>query len=101
MDTNEWLDALCNPPEHDDVFFVAVHCPLETLIEREKHRGDRPIGSAKRDFETIHAGKIYDLELDMEDGVDANVEALLTAWRSARRSSSFYSHKVRTIAHEG
>jgi chloramphenicol 3-O phosphotransferase len=100
LDTNEWLDALCNLLEHHDVFFVAVHCPLETLIEREKHRGDRPIGSAKRDFETIHAGKFYDLELDTEDGIDANVETLLTAWRSDRRSSSFHPHKIRTIACE-
>jgi chloramphenicol 3-O phosphotransferase len=63
-----------------------VHCSLEVLIEREKRRGDRLVGSAKRDFETIHIGKLYDLELYTGDGVDANVDRLLTAWRSAERS---------------
>ena len=74
------------------MFFVAVHCPLDVLIEREQRRGDRPAGSAKRDYETIHAGKAYDLELDTRDGLDANVERLLTGWRTAERSSSFRSN---------
>jgi hypothetical protein len=34
----------------------------EALI-RETARRDRPLGSAKRDFETIHIGKKYDIEL--------------------------------------
>ena len=71
------------------MFFAGVHCPLELLVEREAARGDRPIGSARRDYETIHVGKTYDIELNSTDGVDANVEALLTAWRSDRRASSF------------
>ena len=101
LDTNGWLEILCNLLERHDVFFVAVHCPLAVLIEREKRRGDRPAGSAKRDFETIHVGKLYDLELDAGDGVDANVDRLLAAWRSAKRSSSFHSHKIRTKVGHG
>lgn len=88
LDTDGWLATLKSLLAHHDVFFVAVHCPLEILIEREKQRGDRPLGSARRDFETIHVGKLYDLELDTGDGVDYNVERLLTAWRSGERSSS-------------
>lgn len=95
LDTEGWLEMLCDLLANHDVFFVAVHCPLEMLIEREKRRGDRPTGGAKRDFETIHVGKLYDLELDTGDGVDANIDRLLAAWRSAKRSSSFHSHKIR------
>nr|WP_245331012.1 chloramphenicol phosphotransferase CPT family protein [Mesorhizobium sophorae] len=95
LDTEGCLKVLCEFLERHDVFFVAVHCPLEVLIKREKRRGDRPEGSAKRDFETIHVGKSYDLELDTGDGVDANVDRLLAAWRSTKRSSSFHSHQVR------
>nr|WP_280940041.1 hypothetical protein [Agrobacterium bohemicum] len=76
-----------------DVFFAAVHCPLEILVAREAARGDRPMGSAKKDFETIHVGKRYDIELQSEDGADANVERLLTAWRNSIRSSSFAKSK--------
>ncbi len=89
LDTNEWMTALRKLLSSHNVFFVAVHCRLDVLIEREKLRGDRRLGSAKRDFETIHVGKLYDLELDGEDGAEANVERLLIAWRSTERASSF------------
>jgi chloramphenicol 3-O phosphotransferase len=93
LDTQGWLETLANLLAEHDVFFVAVHCPLELLIEREAARGDRPVGSAKRDFETIHVGKTYDIELQSEDGAEANVEKLLAAWRNGSRSSSFVELK--------
>lgn len=89
LDTDGWLEALRGLLANHDVLFVAVHCPLDVLIEREKQRGDRPIGSALRDFETIHVGKAYDLELDSRAGIEANVERVLAAWRAPGRSSSF------------
>lgn len=89
LDTDGWVETLASHFAGHDVFFVAVHCPLDLLIEREKARGDRPLGSARRDFETIHVGKSYDLELDARDGPEANVDKLLAAWRSGRRRSSF------------
>lgn len=60
---------------------------------REAARGDRPLGSAKRDFETIHVGKTYDIHLRSEDGAEANIEKLLVAWRNGGRSSSFVELK--------
>jgi chloramphenicol 3-O phosphotransferase len=89
LDTEGWIDTLHRLFSAHDVFFVAVHCPLPLLISREAARGDRPPGSAKRDFETIHAGRRYDLELNSEDGLEANVAALLGAWRSGERMSEF------------
>ncbi|HEY9212596.1 MAG TPA: chloramphenicol phosphotransferase [Ancylobacter sp.] len=89
LDTDGWLETLSSLLSAHDVFFVAVHCPLNVLIERETERGDRPLGSAKRDFETIHRGKFYDIELNTGDPLDDNVERILTAWRSKNRSSSF------------
>lgn len=93
LDTDGWLETLVELLAGHDVFFVALHCPLETLIEREAARGDRPAGSAKQDFETIHIGKSYDIELRSEDDNEANVEKLLVAWRSGRRSSDFAEMK--------
>lgn len=89
LDTQGWLDMLAELFAQHDVFFVGVHCPLELLIEREAARGDRPVGSARQDYETIHVGMTYDIELSSTDGVDTNVEALLMSWRSGRRVSSF------------
>lgn len=89
LDKKEWLGTLCHLLAGHDVFFVAVHCPLEILIERERVRGDRPAGSAEQDFHSIHVGKTYDLELQSTDGPEANVEALLLRWRDVRRASNF------------
>jgi hypothetical protein len=73
----------------------------DVLIEREKRRAERRAGSARRDFETIHVGKLYDLELDIGDIEDANVDRLLAAWRSAKRSPSLNLHKIRAKVDQG
>ncbi len=89
LDTEGWFDVLQRLFSAHDVFFVGVHCPLEVLQAREARRGDRPAGSAQRDFETIHAERRYDLELDGEADPDVNVERLLAVWRAGVRSSDF------------
>ncbi|AHG45942.1 chloramphenicol phosphotransferase [Rhizobium leguminosarum bv. trifolii CB782] len=93
LDTEGWLETLADLLAEHDVFFAAVHCPIELLIDREAARGDRPVGSAKRDYETIHIGKRYDIELQSEDSTEANVEKLLITWRTGNRSSSFVELK--------
>lgn len=47
-----------------DVVFVGVHCSLDELRRREQQRGDRPLGTAARQIEQVHAHRIYDLEVD-------------------------------------
>lgn len=44
--------------------FVGVHCPLEELERREKIRGDRHIGLAKKQLEFVHEGEVYDIEVN-------------------------------------
>lgn len=89
LDTEGWLETLSQLFAGHDVLFVAVHCPLDLLIEREKARGDRPVGSARKDYETIHVGKVYDLHLDSTAGTQVNVEQVLACWRQGNRASSF------------
>ncbi len=89
LDTEGWIEQLRDLFAPHDVFFVAVHCLLPLLIEREAKRGDRPVGSARKDFETIHTDRRYDLELQSEDGLDTNIQRLLDAWRSGARVSEF------------
>ena len=43
---------------------VKVECPLDELEKREIARGDREIGLAKFQYENIHDGVIYDLNLN-------------------------------------
>lgn len=43
---------------------VKVFCPLDVLEAREKARGDREIGLARRQFGRVHKGIDYDFEVD-------------------------------------
>jgi chloramphenicol 3-O phosphotransferase len=45
-------------------FLIGVHCPLDELLRREQARGDRPAGTAARQFERVHHYGIYDFEFD-------------------------------------
>jgi chloramphenicol 3-O phosphotransferase len=47
-----------------DVTFVAVRCPLEVAVQRERDRGDREIGLVRRQFNLVHADRVYDCEVD-------------------------------------
>jgi chloramphenicol 3-O phosphotransferase len=90
LDTAGWQGSLAEMFAPFDVFFVAVHCPVEELRRREEARGDRPAGSAEQDFLTIHRDRAYDLEVDSLDGVDANIEKILDGWRAERATSRFF-----------
>lgn len=46
------------------VLWVGVRCPVEVLVERERRRGDRTIGQARWQHDTVHSWRSYDLELD-------------------------------------
>jgi chloramphenicol 3-O phosphotransferase len=43
---------------------VGVFAPLDVLEARERARGDRLIGLARWQYDRVHQGKSYDLELD-------------------------------------
>ncbi len=43
---------------------VGVFAPLDVLEARERERGDRLIGLARWQYDRVHQGKSYDLEID-------------------------------------
>ena len=47
-----------------DFHAVSLVAPLEVLEERERARGDRDLGLARWQYDKVHAGMAYDLELD-------------------------------------
>ena len=47
-----------------ETFYVGVLAPLEVLEARERQRGDRLIGLARWQYDRVHRGKKYDLEVD-------------------------------------
>lgn len=44
--------------------FVGLHAPLDVLEKRERERGDRLTGLARWQFDRVHKGLRYDLEID-------------------------------------
>ena len=47
-----------------EVFLVGVFAPLDVLESRELQRGDRLIGLARWQYDRVHTGMTYDLEVD-------------------------------------
>ena len=43
---------------------VGLFAPLEVIERREKARGDRTLGLARWQYDKVHGGMAYDLELD-------------------------------------
>ena len=89
IETQAWMQRLVHLLAGLDVFFVGVHCPLPELERREKARGDRRIGEAKTDFETIHELAEYDFEVSGTVPNDENVSSVIAAWKSRKSPSSF------------
>jgi chloramphenicol 3-O phosphotransferase len=47
-----------------EVHFVGLFAPLDVLEVRERERGNRPIGLARWQYDRVHSGMTYDLEID-------------------------------------
>jgi chloramphenicol 3-O phosphotransferase len=47
-----------------DLRLVGLFAPLEVLEARERARGDRAIGLARWQYDRVHQGVAYDLEID-------------------------------------
>ena len=89
VDTPEWMRLLVSLLSPYDVFFVGIHCSLEELERRERARRDRPLGDARRDFETIHRHAIYDLEIDATLAPAENVASIIATWKRRTAPSAF------------
>ena len=88
IETKAWLYELVSLISQLDVFFVGVHCSLLELERREMQRGDRRPGEARQDFETVHSIPTYDLEINSEHPLEANVTLLIQAWKERQRPSA-------------
>jgi chloramphenicol 3-O phosphotransferase len=66
---------------------IGVHCAPEELEQRETARGDRPSGLARRQFESIHAGRAYDFSVDTTHTSAAACATLIADWLERRNHS--------------
>lgn len=76
----DWLPELAECLKDHTVYFIGITTPLEIVEQREKARGTSPVGHARSHYNTVHAHKQYDFELDT---------SALTAQEAARRIKEF------------
>jgi chloramphenicol 3-O phosphotransferase len=60
-----------------DLFLVGVFAPLDVLEARERERGDRLIGLARWQYDRVHKGVPYDLEVDTSHATPLECAALI------------------------
>jgi chloramphenicol 3-O phosphotransferase len=82
VESQDQLDRLQYSLAPFDVFYVGLRCALPELERRERQRGDRRLGDARKDFELFDRFGPYDVELDAILPAEANAEALLAAWKT-------------------
>jgi chloramphenicol 3-O phosphotransferase len=72
IESNEW-DHWRAALAGIDVVWVGVRCDVEVAARRETERGDRAMGLARGQAETVHRFPVYDLEIDTtsDSAVDA------------------------------
>jgi chloramphenicol 3-O phosphotransferase len=66
--------------QHETLFLVGVHCPLEELVRRERARGDRDLGLAESQLTRIHEGREYDFAVDTSLASPAECASALRQW---------------------
>ncbi|ULH14147.1 chloramphenicol phosphotransferase CPT family protein (plasmid) [Deinococcus sp. KNUC1210] len=81
VETPQQLRRLVHHLALFDVYYVGVHCPLPELERRERQRGDRGIGDARRDLETVHSFSSYDFEIDSSRAPDLAAARIIAAWK--------------------
>jgi chloramphenicol 3-O phosphotransferase len=59
-----WVQECAGLFEHIPAYLIGVRCDLQPLEERERARGDRTPGQARKQFERVHAHGMYDFEVD-------------------------------------
>lgn len=64
LQETEWAKDLKEVLADLSCLYIGLRCPIDILEEREKKRGDRELGMAKMQFEKVHQGITYGLELD-------------------------------------
>lgn len=89
IEEKAWVIDLANLLEGIDIFCVGIHCSLPELERRERERGNRRVGDARRDLEFVHKMIPYDLELDAEEPLETNVDILIKAWHQRSKPTVF------------
>lgn len=80
-------DAVLEAAAGFKMMTVLVTCRLETLLKREKERGNRFAGTAEASFQYLYPKEGYDLRIDSEEsGPAASAKKIVEALQRGRAS---------------
>ena len=89
IETHDQMNRLASLTAPFDVFYVGVDCPLPELERRERERGDRKIGGARRNHANFQTFGPYDVKVDATLPADANASSLARLWKERQRPGVF------------
>ena len=79
---DSWKERLKKTLEGWSVLYVGLHCPFEELERRDHLRPERDAGLNHSQFESVHRGMTYDIEVNTAVGSpDSEVDAILSVYR--------------------
>jgi chloramphenicol 3-O phosphotransferase len=61
---SRWLQEVIDALVDHEVCFVGVRCPVDVAEARERARDDRIVGTARGQYDQVHAHGTYDVEVD-------------------------------------
>jgi chloramphenicol 3-O phosphotransferase len=67
-----------------NTIWVGVHCPLAIVEQRERARGDRPVGAARGHYGLVHTFKTYDVDIDTSVATPQECAEVILAVLDAR-----------------
>jgi chloramphenicol 3-O phosphotransferase len=80
LQKKDWLIECVKEWKDLDVLFVGVKCELSALEQREAARADRSSGTARYQYDRVHAQSLYDIEVDTSiQSVDECVSRIIKA----------------------
>jgi chloramphenicol 3-O phosphotransferase len=91
VETQLWRERLIGVLTGLDVFSVCLRCPEALLVERERARGDRRLGSAVEDAQLLDKYWEHDLEVDSSEPLEVYGPQVLSAWAGRSQPRRFKS----------
>ncbi|MDQ2833574.1 MAG: chloramphenicol phosphotransferase CPT family protein [Acidobacteriota bacterium] len=90
IEDEAWMQRVARLLQNLDVFFVGVRCDLGELEQRERQRGNRRLGDAKKDFFTVHGHAVYDVEVDTTSTSSDRIADRIIAAHAVRTKPSAF-----------
>lgn len=89
LQLKEWLNDCVNILSDYPVFLVGVHCPLQELERRESIR-DREPGTARYQFDIVHAHGEYDVQVNtLVDSPEICADKVINAFHKEAKPLAF------------